>query len=135
MSYLAFRRPRRVFHNHVLGWIEAAYQRALRASLRVPSVAYVLGAGAAVAEHADHVAETVARDDELGADHQDEGEGERGAHAVEDLGQRRRQTDVPDDRALARAERPRRPDQAVLDAADIPGEASSQNSLASSSVT
>ena len=48
LAYLAYRRPRRVFRNYVLGWIEAGYQRALRGSLRRPSVAYLLAAGAVV---------------------------------------------------------------------------------------
>src|SRR5262244_554497 len=41
LAYLAYRRPRRVFRNYVLGWIEAGYRRALRVSLRRPSIAYV----------------------------------------------------------------------------------------------
>jgi cobalt-zinc-cadmium resistance protein CzcA len=48
LAYLAYRRPRRVFHNYVLGWIEAAYRRALRGLLRLPAIAYVLSAGAAI---------------------------------------------------------------------------------------
>jgi cobalt-zinc-cadmium resistance protein CzcA len=49
LAYLAFRRPRRVFHNVILDWIEARYRAALAGSLRRPRVAYLLGAGAAVA--------------------------------------------------------------------------------------
>ena len=49
LSYLAYRKPRRVFRNPVLGWIEAAYQRVLLGSLRRPRVVYLLSAAAAVA--------------------------------------------------------------------------------------
>src|SRR5262249_14172307 len=47
LAYLAYRRPRRVFHNPVLEWLEAGYRRALRGSLRRPGITYVLSAGAA----------------------------------------------------------------------------------------
>jgi cobalt-zinc-cadmium resistance protein CzcA len=60
LAYLAFRRPRRVFHNYVLAWIEAGYRGTLRASLRVPGIAYMLGVGAAVAVVA--LAMTVSRE-------------------------------------------------------------------------
>ena len=49
LAYLAYRRPRRVFHNPVLDWLGAGYRRILQGSLRRPGIAYVLGAGAAVA--------------------------------------------------------------------------------------
>ena len=49
LAYLAFRRPRRVFHNPVLGWIEAGYRRALTGSLRRPGIVYTLAAMAAAA--------------------------------------------------------------------------------------
>jgi cobalt-zinc-cadmium resistance protein CzcA len=49
LAYIAYRRPRRVFHNYVLGWIEAGYRRALQGTLRRPSIAYVTAAAAAVA--------------------------------------------------------------------------------------
>src|SRR5207245_5406402 len=49
LAHLAYRKPRRVFRNHVLGWIEAGYRRALRGSLRRPRIAYLITAGAAVA--------------------------------------------------------------------------------------
>src|SRR5215467_2477144 len=48
LAYLAYRKPRRVFRNYVLGWIEAGYRRALQGSLRRPSIAYLITAGAAV---------------------------------------------------------------------------------------
>jgi cobalt-zinc-cadmium resistance protein CzcA len=48
LAYLAYRKPRRVFRNYVLGWIEAGYRRALQGSLRRPSIAYLIAAGAAV---------------------------------------------------------------------------------------
>src|SRR5262249_59708190 len=47
LAYLAYRRPRRVFRNRVLEWIEAAYRRALEGSLRRPGIVYTLAAGAA----------------------------------------------------------------------------------------
>src|ERR1700759_1055419 len=49
LAYLAFRRPRRVFHNAVLEWLEARYRAVLARSLRRPGTIYLLGAGAAVA--------------------------------------------------------------------------------------
>jgi cobalt-zinc-cadmium resistance protein CzcA len=49
LAYLAYRRPRRVFRNYVLGWIEAGYRRTLQGSLRRPGIAYLITAGAAVA--------------------------------------------------------------------------------------
>jgi cobalt-zinc-cadmium resistance protein CzcA len=48
LAYLAYRNPRRVFHNYVLGWIEAGYRRMLQRSLRQPSIVYLMTAGAAV---------------------------------------------------------------------------------------
>jgi heavy metal efflux system protein len=48
LAYLAYRRPRRVFHNHVLGWIEAGYRRMLHGSLRRPGIVYLMTAGATV---------------------------------------------------------------------------------------
>jgi cobalt-zinc-cadmium resistance protein CzcA len=49
LSYLAYRRPRRVFYNPALGWLEARYRAALRGSLLRPRIAYLLCALAAVA--------------------------------------------------------------------------------------
>jgi heavy metal efflux system protein len=49
LAYIACRRPRRVYHNYVLGWIEAGYRRALQAALRRPGFAYLTAAGAALA--------------------------------------------------------------------------------------
>lgn len=49
LAYLAYRRPRRIFRNPVLDWLEAGYRRALQGSLHRPGIAYVLGAGAAAA--------------------------------------------------------------------------------------
>jgi heavy metal efflux system protein len=49
LAYIAYRRPRRIFHNYVLGWIEAGYRRALQTALRRPGIAYLITAGAAVA--------------------------------------------------------------------------------------
>src|SRR5215470_6776844 len=48
LAYLAYRWPRRVFRNYVLGWIEAGYRRTLRGLLQRPGIAYLLAAGAAV---------------------------------------------------------------------------------------
>src|SRR5215470_7418749 len=47
LAYLAYRKPRRVFHNYVLGWIEAGYRGILEGSLRRPGIAYLMAAGAA----------------------------------------------------------------------------------------
>ncbi len=49
LAYLAYRRPRRVFHNRVLEWIETRYRATLAASLRRPRIAVALGAAAAMA--------------------------------------------------------------------------------------
>src|SRR6202008_3259353 len=46
LAYLAYRRPRRVFRNHLIDWIEARYRRVLQGSLRRPSLTYMLTAGA-----------------------------------------------------------------------------------------
>src|SRR3984893_13838748 len=48
LAYLAYRKPRRVFHNSALGWIEAGYRRTLRSLLHRPSAVYILTAGTAV---------------------------------------------------------------------------------------
>ena len=49
LAYMAYRTPRRVFHNPVIDWLEAQYHRALQRSLDRPGVAFVLAGGAAVA--------------------------------------------------------------------------------------
>jgi cobalt-zinc-cadmium resistance protein CzcA len=49
LVYAAYRRPRRIFHNRALAWIESNYRDALASSLRRPNVAYLLSAGAATA--------------------------------------------------------------------------------------
>jgi len=49
LAYLAYRRPRRVFHNRALEWIERNYRDALAGSLHRPRIAYLLAAGAAIA--------------------------------------------------------------------------------------
>jgi heavy metal efflux system protein len=49
LAYLAYRKPRRVFHNHVLEWIEVRYRRALTGALHRPVIVYVLSAAAALA--------------------------------------------------------------------------------------
>src|SRR6202030_2901904 len=36
LAYLAYRKPRRVFHNSALSWIEAGYRRTLRSLLHRP---------------------------------------------------------------------------------------------------
>ena len=49
LAYLAYRKPRRIFRNPVLDWIQALYGHALEGSLRRPGIAAVLGGAAAVA--------------------------------------------------------------------------------------
>jgi len=49
LAYAAYRRPRRIFHNRALAWIERNYQEALAGSLRRPNIAYLASAGAAAA--------------------------------------------------------------------------------------
>src|SRR5262249_47583537 len=48
LAYLAYRKPRRIFRNYVLEWIESRYRRMLQGSLRHPSIVYLMGAGAAL---------------------------------------------------------------------------------------
>src|SRR5215470_18057376 len=48
LAYLAYRRPRRIFRNHVLGWIESGYRRTLQGLLHRRGIAYLLTAAAAV---------------------------------------------------------------------------------------
>jgi cobalt-zinc-cadmium resistance protein CzcA len=49
LAYLAYRKPRRVFHNPFIGWIETRYRAALQRSLERPRAAYMLSAVAALA--------------------------------------------------------------------------------------
>jgi len=49
LAYLAYRKPRHIFRNPVLGAIEAAYRRTLTASLHRPTIVYALSAAAAAA--------------------------------------------------------------------------------------
>jgi cobalt-zinc-cadmium resistance protein CzcA len=49
LAFLAYRRPRRLFRNRVLEWLETRYRAALGSSLRRPALAYALAAGAAIA--------------------------------------------------------------------------------------
>jgi cobalt-zinc-cadmium resistance protein CzcA len=49
LAYLAYRQPRRTFHNPVLDRLGAGYRRILRGSLHRPGIAYLLGIGAAAA--------------------------------------------------------------------------------------
>jgi cobalt-zinc-cadmium resistance protein CzcA len=60
LAYLAYRKPRRVFHNHVLAWIEAGYRRMLQRLLHRRGIVYLMTAGAAVAVVA--LAMTVSRE-------------------------------------------------------------------------
>jgi cobalt-zinc-cadmium resistance protein CzcA len=48
LAYLAYRKPRRVFRNPVVDWIEAGYQRLLQRSLRRPAIVYLTAIAAAV---------------------------------------------------------------------------------------
>jgi heavy metal efflux system protein len=49
LAYLAYRRPRRIFRNPALAWIEAHYRGTLGGSLNRPRIIYALAAAAAVA--------------------------------------------------------------------------------------
>src|SRR5579871_1177207 len=49
LAYMAYRRPRHIFHNSVLDWLEDQYHRALQRLLHRPSITFVLDRGAAVA--------------------------------------------------------------------------------------
>ena len=46
LAFWAFRKPRRVFRNRPLEWLQAGYRAILSDLLRVPSIAYVLAIGA-----------------------------------------------------------------------------------------
>jgi cobalt-zinc-cadmium resistance protein CzcA len=48
LAYVAYRRPRAVFHNPVLAWLDAEYRKLLTASLQRPRIAYVLSAVTAI---------------------------------------------------------------------------------------
>ena len=48
LAYVAYRRPRRIFHNPVLGWLDTEYRKTLASSLQRPRIAYLLSACAAV---------------------------------------------------------------------------------------
>jgi cobalt-zinc-cadmium resistance protein CzcA len=48
LAYIAYRRPRRLFYNPVLDWLEAQYHRALERSLDRPRIAFALAGVAAV---------------------------------------------------------------------------------------
>ena len=49
LAYMAYRKPRRLFRNPVLDWLEARYHRALEGLLHRPRIAAVLGGAAAAA--------------------------------------------------------------------------------------
>jgi heavy metal efflux system protein len=49
LAYLAYRKPRRIFHNRVLTWLEGQYRRTLHGLLRRPGIVYALTAVAAAA--------------------------------------------------------------------------------------
>ncbi len=49
LAYVAYRRPRRAFHNPPLDWIEMRYREGLTAALRRPNLVYLAAAVAAVA--------------------------------------------------------------------------------------
>jgi heavy metal efflux system protein len=49
LAYLAYRKPRRVFRNPVLDWLESGYPQLLRRLLKRPGIVYVMSAGAVVA--------------------------------------------------------------------------------------
>jgi heavy metal efflux system protein len=49
LAFVAYRRPRRVYHNRALEWLEAGYRRMLQRSLRLPAVVFVATALSAVA--------------------------------------------------------------------------------------
>ncbi len=49
LAFVAYRRPRPVYHNRVLEWLEAGYRRMLQRSLRLPAVVFVATALSAAA--------------------------------------------------------------------------------------
>jgi cobalt-zinc-cadmium resistance protein CzcA len=49
LAYLAYRKPRRVFRNPVLEWLETGYPQLLRRLLDRPAIVYVLSASAVIA--------------------------------------------------------------------------------------
>lgn len=49
LAYMAYRKPRKVFHNPVLVWLHTGYQGLLKRSLNRPIVVYIISAAAMVA--------------------------------------------------------------------------------------
>src|SRR5208337_4631225 len=49
LAYMAFRKPRPVFHNRPLEWLQGGFRRGLERMLAVPKVAYMIGGAALIA--------------------------------------------------------------------------------------
>jgi len=49
LAYMAFRKPRRVFHNRPLEWLEGGFRQALERMLATPKIAYLIGGAALLA--------------------------------------------------------------------------------------
>ena len=49
LAYMAFRKPRPVFHNRPLEWLHGGFRRGLEHMLTVPKVAYMIGGAALIA--------------------------------------------------------------------------------------
>ena len=49
LAYMAFRKPRRVFHNRPLEWLEGGFRQALERMLATPKIAYLSGGAVVLA--------------------------------------------------------------------------------------
>ena len=49
LAYMAFRKPRPVFHNRPLEWLQTGFRRALERMLAMPKIAYLVGVAALIA--------------------------------------------------------------------------------------
>ncbi|MBF0458886.1 MAG: efflux RND transporter permease subunit [Nitrospirae bacterium] len=49
LTYIAFRKPGRVFHNRPLQWLQSGFRRTLKRMLAMPGLAYLIGGAALIA--------------------------------------------------------------------------------------
>ena len=49
LAYIAFRKPRAVFHNRPLGWLQNGFRHTLERMLAIPKISYLIGGAAVLA--------------------------------------------------------------------------------------
>ncbi len=49
LAYIAFRKPRQVFHNRPLQWLQEGFRRTLERLMTAPKIAYIIGGAALIA--------------------------------------------------------------------------------------